>query len=321
MTATTTPRPTDSRTSRPSGPVTGRRRTVRTVNGVEPPNVGIRILKGVVLTIACAMVIIPFLGILSTSISSPEHVTQSGGFVLFPDTVNLAAYKSILSGGVVTRALGVSAFVTIVGTLASLAVTSLLGYALSRRGVFGGRAMLMLILLSLLFSPGLIPSYLVVKQLGLLDSLAALIVPTMVSAFNVIVIRSFFSNIPAELLESAKVDGAGELQTFTRIVLPLSKAVLAVIGLFYAVNYWNAFFNALIYLNDTAKWPLQLVLRTYVINNTQLDQGDLGSLESMPPQPSIQMAILVISLIPILIVYPFLQKHFAKGVLTGAVKG
>ncbi|HEY9290205.1 MAG TPA: carbohydrate ABC transporter permease [Microlunatus sp.] len=291
------------------------------MNGVEPPNVGIRILKGVVLTIACAMVIIPFLGILSTSISSPEHVTQSGGFVLFPDTVNLAAYKSILSGGVVTRALGVSAFVTIVGTLASLAVTSLLGYALSRRGVFGGRAMLMLILLSLLFSPGLIPSYLVVKQLGLLDSLAALIVPTMVSAFNVIVIRSFFSNIPAELLESAKVDGAGELQTFTRIVLPLSKAVLAVIGLFYAVNYWNAFFNALIYLNDTAKWPLQLVLRTYVINNTQLDQGDLGSLESMPPQPSIQMAILVISLIPILIVYPFLQKHFAKGVLTGAVKG
>ncbi|QDP97426.1 carbohydrate ABC transporter permease [Microlunatus elymi] len=322
MTTTTTPPTAGTEAGGRSTAATHkRRRTVRTVNGVEPPNIGIRILKGVVLTIACAMVIIPFLGILSTSISSPEHVTKSGGFVLFPDTVNLAAYKSILSGGVVTRALGVSAFVTIVGTLASLAVTSLLGYALSRRGVFGGRAMLMLILLSLLFSPGLIPSYLVVKQLGLLDSLAALIVPTMVSAFNVIVIRSFFSNIPAELMESAKVDGASELQIFTRIVLPLSKAVLAVIGLFYAVNYWNAFFNALIYLNDSAKWPLQLVLRTYVINNTQLDQGDLGSLESMPPQPSIQMAILVISLIPILIVYPFLQKHFAKGVLTGAVKG
>ncbi|MDT7754089.1 MAG: putative aldouronate transport system permease protein [Pseudonocardiales bacterium] len=172
----------------------------------------------------------------------------------------------------------------------------------------------------MLFSPGIIPTYLVVKGAGLLDSLWALIVPTMVSAFNVIVLRAFFANLSAEITESARIDGAGELKTFSYIVLPLSKAVLSVIGLFYAVSYWNAFFSALLYLNDSKLWPLQLVLRTYVINDTQLGSAELGT-ERLPPQASIQMAILVISIVPILIVYPFLQRHFAKGVLTGAVKG
>ena len=142
----------------------------------------------------------------------------------------------------------------------------------------------------------------------------------MISAFNVVVLRAFFGALPRELIESARVDGAGELRIFTSIVLPLSKAVLAVIGLFYAVGYWNAFFNALLYINDTTLWPLQLVLRTYVINDTQLGMAELG-LENLPPQAAIQMAILVISIVPILIIYPFLQRHFAKGVLTGAVKG
>ncbi|ATG53587.1 ABC transporter permease [Brachybacterium ginsengisoli] len=288
---------------------------------MEAPSLPLRILKGIAFTICCSLVIVPFVGIFSTSVSSPEHVTRNGGFVLLPDSLHWEAYSSILGGGVVTQALAVSAFVTIVGTLSSLAVTSLLGYALSRPGLFAGRTMLMLVLFGLLFSPGLIPSYLVVRGVGLIDSLAALIIPTMISAFNVIVMRAFFGGIPAELIESAKIDGASELQVFGRIVLPLSKAVLAVIGLFYAVGYWNSFFNAMIYLNDSARWPLQLVLRTYVINNAQLDQGDLSTLESLPPQPSIQMAILVISLVPILVIYPFLQKHFAKGVLTGAVKG
>ncbi|NUR94659.1 MAG: carbohydrate ABC transporter permease, partial [Kribbellaceae bacterium] len=148
----------------------------------------------------------------------------------------------------------------------------------------------------------------------------ALIVPTMISAFNVVVLRAFFMNLPNEITESARIDGAGELMTFSYIVLPLSKAVLSVIGLFYAVAYWNAFFSALLYLNDSKLWPLQLVLRTYVINDTQLGSAELGT-ELLPPQASIQMAILVVSIVPILIIYPFLQRHFAKGVLTGAVKG
>jgi multiple sugar transport system permease protein/putative aldouronate transport system permease protein len=198
----------------------------------------------------------------------------------------------------------------------------MLAWALSRRGTVGNRAMLILVLISLLFSPGLIPTYLVVRQLGLIDSLWALIIPTAVSAFNVIVVRAFFANLPEELMDAARIDGAGEWQIFRHIGLPLSRAVLAVVGLFYGVGYWNAFFNALLYLNDASKWPLQMVLRTYVVNGAEMGRSEMGGvIESAPPQTSIQMAILVISIIPIVLVYPFLQRHFAKGMLTGAVKG
>lgn len=289
---------------------------------LDAPPMAARALKGVILLALCAAVILPFIGIVSTSLADRAQVTSSGGFVLFPTTISLDSYRTIFAGGVVTRAMTVSLGVTVVGSAISLAVSTLLAYALSRQGSFGQKPMLMLVLLSLLFSPGLIPSYLVVKELGLLDSYWALILPSALSAFNVIVLRAFFMGIPAELIDSARIDGAGHLTVFARIVLPLSKAVLAVIGLFYAVGYWNAFFSALLYLNDTAMWPLQLVLRTYVINNTEIAASDLGSgSENLPPQPSIQMAILVVTIVPILIVYPFLQRHFAKGVLTGAVKG
>ncbi|MFD3406223.1 carbohydrate ABC transporter permease [Kribbella sp. NPDC058693] len=293
-------------------------------NGIDDgPAMSSRVLKTVVLVVCCAVVIVPFLGVISTSIASQEHVTNSGGFVLWPDAFNLDAYKSIFNGGVVQRALLVSIVVAGGGTLISLAGSTMLAYSLSRPGSFGQRPILMIVLFSILFSPGLIPNYLVVKQFGLLDSLFALILPTAISGFNVIVLRSFFMGIPDSVLDSARIDGAGDFRIFWSIVLPLSRAVLAVVGLFYAVGYWNAFFNAMLYISDTAKWPLQLVLRTYVINNTELSSGDLGgaAADQLPPQESIQMAILVVSLVPILIVYPFLQRHFAKGMLTGAVKG
>jgi len=297
---------------------------VRVPKGIEDgPAASARIVKGIVLLLCCTVVIVPFIGVISTSIASQQHVTNSGGFVLWPDGLNLDAYKSIFNGGVVQRALVVSFVITLGGTLISLAGSTMLAYALSRPGSFGQRPMLMIVLFSILFSPGLIPNYLVVKEFGLLDSLLALILPTAISGFNVIVLRSFFMSIPDSVLDSARVDGAGDFRIFWSVVLPLSKAVLAVVGLFYAVGYWNAFFNAMLYINDTAKWPLQLVLRTYVVNNTELSSGDLGgaAADQLPPQESIQMAILVVSLVPILIVYPFLQRHFAKGMLTGAVKG
>jgi multiple sugar transport system permease protein/putative aldouronate transport system permease protein len=289
----------------------------------DAPGTASQAVKAVVLLVCCAVVIIPFIGVIATSIASQEHVTNSGGFVLWPDGLNLDAYKAIFNGGVVQRALLVSVVIATFGTLISLAGSTMLAYALSRPGSFGQRPILMIVLFSLLFSPGLIPNYLVVKEFGLLDSLLALILPTAISGFNVIVLRSFFMGIPDSVLDSARIDGAGDFRIFWSIVLPLSKAVLAVVGLFYAVGYWNAFFNAMLYINDTAKWPLQLVLRTYVINNTELSSGDLGgaAADQLPPQESIQMAILVVSLVPILIVYPFLQRHFAKGMLTGAVKG
>lgn len=298
-------------------------RSTRKPELIDAPGIPVRVIKGIVLVLCCVVVVVPFIGVISTSIASQAHVTNSGGFVLWPDGINLDSYRTIFNGGVVLQALTVSFLITIGGTFISLAGSTMLAYALSRPGSVGQRPILMIVLFSLLFSPGLIPNYLVVKQFGLLDSLFALILPTAISGFNVIILRAFFMSIPDSVVDSARVDGAGDFRIFWSIVLPLSRAVLAVIGLFYAVGYWNAFFSAMLYISDTAKWPLQLVLRTYVINNTELSSGDLGgaAADQLPPQESIQMAILVISLVPILIVYPFLQRHFAKGMLTGAVKG
>lgn len=298
-----------------------RRRSGALIDGVPRPGPVETFIKAIVLGIACLLVILPFLGIISTSLASPEQVVEAGGFVLFPEGIDLTAYRSVFAGGVVTQALGVSMFVTLVGTLISLTMTAMLGWALSRRGSVGNRQLLVLVLVSLLFSPGIIPSYLVVQQLGLLNSLWALIIPTSVSAFNVIVVRAFFVGLPHEVMDSARIDGASEWQMFRYMGLPLAKPVLAVIGLFYGVGYWNAFFNALLYISDTSKWPMQLVLRTYVVDGNQIGIQDLGAEVTLPPQTSLQMAILVISIVPVLIVYPFLQRHFAKGMLTGAVKG
>jgi multiple sugar transport system permease protein/putative aldouronate transport system permease protein len=280
-----------------------------------------RAAKGVVLTLACALVLVPFIGVISTSLATEKQVTDSGGFVLIPNQITFGAYQAVLAGGVVTRAFVISVLVTVVGTAISLFSTTTLAYALSRRGSFGHRPLLMVVLFALLFTPGIIPSYLIVKYLGLLNSYWSLIIPTAVNAFNVIVMRAFFMRLPQDLIDSARIDGASEATILRRVVLPLSKAAIAVIGLFYAVSYWNAFFNALLYINDTSKWPLQLILRTYVVNNSELGASQLGGNEALPPQQSLQMAILVISVVPILLVYPFLQRHFAKGVLTGAIKG
>jgi putative aldouronate transport system permease protein len=279
-------------------------------------------LKCVTLVIVCLLVLVPFLAVISTSLADQKTLTEAGGFLLFPKDPSFDSYKAVLAGGVVTRALLVSIAITVVGTFLSLAATTGLAYSLSRPGSLLHRPILFVVLGSLLFGAGLIPNYLVVKSLGLLDSYWSLILPVLVNGFNVIVMRAFFMELPEELFESARIDGASEFRVLTRIVLPLSKAVMAVIGLFYAVGYWNNFFQALIYINTPEKWPLQLVLRTFVVNQAALgtDQLAVGG-EALPPQQSIQMAILVISIVPILLVYPFLQRHFAKGVLVGAVKG
>ncbi|GAB3761632.1 carbohydrate ABC transporter permease [Microlunatus parietis] len=293
------------------------------VGGMVMPRMPERVIKAIFLFVICGLVVFPFIGVISTSLATPEEVVQSGGFVLIPTQgLDLSAYRSIFAGGTVTQALLVSTFITTVGTAIALLLTCTLGWALSRRGTIGNKALLLLVLISLLFNPGLIPMYLTVQQFGLLDTLWAVIVPTCVSAFNVIVVRAFFVGLPHEVIDSARIDGATEWKLFWHIGLPLSKAVVAVIGLFYGVGYWNSFFSALLYLDDSSLWPLQLVLRTYVVNGVEIGGQDLGvGQEILPPQTSIQMAILMISIIPILCVYPFIQRHFAKGVLTGAVKG
>ncbi|MFF6784172.1 ABC transporter permease subunit [Streptomyces sp. NPDC012510] len=285
---------------------------------LEKPKPVTQAAKAVALVAVVLLVCVPFLVIVSTSLASTDEVVAGGGWVLWPTEPSFDAYRDILDGGIVTHALGVSAGVTLVGTLLSLACTVTLAYALSRPGVLGGRPVLLLILFTFLFPPGMIPSFLLVKELGLLDSYASLVLPVLVNVFNLVVLRGFFQGIPEELYEAARLDGAGDWRVLVSIVLPLSKAALAVVGLFYAVTYWNSWFYASLYL-ESDHWPLQQVLRTYVVAGSGLTDATTGEATVTAPQ-TVQMAVLVIATVPILLVYPFLQKYFTKGVLTGAVK-
>ncbi|MEV4264331.1 MULTISPECIES: carbohydrate ABC transporter permease [Kribbella] len=300
--------------------------TARAVWEEEPTAIG-RLSKPVVLTLIALAVAFPLYVVVVTSLSSTEAVTRAGGLVVVPRELTVAAYVQLLSGGVVTRALLISVLITAVGTAFSLGITVLAAYGLSRPGSVFHRPLLFVVLLTFLFGPGIIPSYLLVNSLGLIDHYASLILPTAISAFNLIVMRSFFMGIPGELIDSARIDGAGEFAILRRIVMPLSKAVVAVVGLFYAVGYWNAFFNALLYINDNNKWPLQMVLRTYIVQQQPLPTGAggiaTGTGLGMQPAPglAIKMAIVVIAIVPVLLVYPFIQRHFTKGVIIGAVKG
>ncbi|MCQ4210764.1 MULTISPECIES: carbohydrate ABC transporter permease [Streptomyces] len=274
--------------------------------------------KVVALVAVVALVCVPFLTIVATSLASPREVVANGGWVLWPQHPTLDAYRDILDGGIVTHALGVSVGVTLIGTLLSLAATVFLAYALSRPQVYGRKPILLLVLFTFLFPPGMIPSFLVVKELGLLDSYASLVLPVLVNVFNLVVLRGFFQGIPEELYEAARLDGAGDLRVLFSIVLPLSKAALAVVGLFYAVAYWNSWFYASLYM-ESDHWPLQQVLRTYVVAGEGLTDTTTGEGTVNAPQ-TVQMAVLVLATAPILLVYPFLQKYFTKGVLTGAIK-
>ncbi|MEU0096558.1 carbohydrate ABC transporter permease [Kribbella sp. NPDC006257] len=293
----------------------------------EQPSIFGRLSKPVVLALVALLVTFPLYVVVVTSLSTTEAVTRAGGLVVVPRELTIAAYVQLLSGGVVTRALMISTLITFVGTAFSLGLTVLAAYGLSRPGSLLHRPLLFIVLLTFLFGPGIIPSYLVVNALGLINSYGSLILPTAISAFNLIVMRSFFMGIPGELIDSARIDGAGEFAVLSRIVLPLSKAVVAVVGLFYAVGYWNAFFNAMLYINDNNKWPLQMVLRTYIVQAQVLPTGaggvTSGSGMGLSPAPSlaIKMAIVVIAVVPVLVIYPFIQRHFTKGVIIGAVKG
>jgi putative aldouronate transport system permease protein len=291
----------------------------------ERPSRAGGLLKGLILTLITVCVLFPIYLVVLTSFSTQEAVTEAGGLVTVPGHLSLAAYQELFAGGVVSRSVMVSLGVTLVGTAISLTVTVLAAYGLSRPGSLMHRPLLFLVLLTFLFGPGMIPSYLLISSLGLIYTYWALILPGAVAAFNLVVMRAFFMNIPAEVTDSARIDGASEFRILMKLVLPMSKGVTAVIGLFYAVGYWNSFFNAVLYLNDNAKWPLQVVLRQYVLQGQSLIVGQSGDTtiagQSLPPSLAIQMAIVVVALLPVLFVYPFIQRHLTKGVIIGAIKG
>ncbi|QQF62164.1 carbohydrate ABC transporter permease [Bacillus mojavensis] len=267
-----------------------------------------------------AITILPFLYIIAGSFATEAELAQRS-FFIFPKTFTLDAYRYVFSTPTFIRSMGVSIFITVVGTAVQLFFTFTMAYPLAKRHVKGRNLLLNLVIFSMLFSGGMIPTYLVVKSLGLLDSYWALILPMAINPFNLIIIKNFFQQLPRELEESAKMDGCSEIGVFWRIALPLSKPVIATFALFYAVGIWNDFFHALLYINDSAKWPLQMVLRQVtILSDLTATNGDTMQ-NTIPPEQGIKLAVIVIATIPILAVYPFLQKHFAKGMLIGSVKG
>ncbi|MCX4697577.1 carbohydrate ABC transporter permease [Streptomyces sp. NBC_01373] len=286
----------------------------------EPSKAGLA-GKGIVLTLACFAILFPLWIVIVTSLSSKKTIDATGGLVVIPKDITFIAYQELLSGGQVQRAALVSVGVTLVGTLFSMTVSVLSAYGLSRVGSLGHRWFLMLLLATMFFGAGLIPTYLLVQALGLTDTYLALILPSAVSVFNILVLRAFFMGISPELTDSARIDGAGDWRILWTIVMPLSRAVLAVIALFYAVGYWSAWFNASIYLTDQDMMPLQNVMIQLVQKQerpvglaTQINTGQLSPL-------AVQMAVMVLALVPVAVLSPFVQRHFKKGMLTGAVKG
>ncbi|NHN32684.1 carbohydrate ABC transporter permease [Paenibacillus agricola] len=250
------------------------------------------------------------------------HSFSAKSGMLWPASFSLDAYRFIFSTNTFIRSLGVSVYITIFGTAISLILTSLMAYALSYKHLKGRSLVLIMIIFTMLFHGGIVPIYFTVKTLGMINTLWALMLPNAISAFYLIILKSFFQNIPDELKDSAKVDGAHELTLLFRIVIPLSLPAIAAFGLFYSVGIWNQYFNAVMFIQDNTKWPVQVLLRQIVI----LSSGGLGndkdySDELAMSAQGIKMAVIIISTLPIIIVYPFLQKHFAKGVLLGSVKG
>lgn len=240
--------------------------------------------------------------------------------ILFPKMWTLDAYKTLLSTKTFPSAIGISTFLATVGTAISLIVTSGLAYAVSRKRLRFRRFIMFMLMFSILFQPGLIPSYLVVRNLGLIDSIWSLILPVMTSGWYVLLMKGFFDSIPDSLEEAARIDGANEIGIWFRIILPLSLPSLVAFGLFYAVGYWNTYFNALMYINDFQKWPLQVVLQNMLVDPASATGNiDFRSDKQMPTE-TLKMAAVVIATVPIMLVYPFLQKHFAKGAMVGSVK-
>ncbi|MFD0573914.1 carbohydrate ABC transporter permease [Kitasatospora gansuensis] len=245
--------------------------------------------------------------------------------MIWPDGLTTEAYRQMLSDSTVLTALTVSLGITVVGTAVSMAVSILCAYGLSRPRSLGHRSVLVLLIVTMFVSGGLIPTFLVVTGLGGYGQWWALILPGAVSVFNILVLRAFYSDTSSELIDAARMDGAGEWRILWSVVLPTSRAVTAVTALFYAVGYWNSFFNVMLYLpTDAEKWPLQYVLLTYVNRGNGLPgsvNAGFGSIQAQTAPLSLQMAVVVLTLVPLLLVYPFVQKHLRTGVLTGAIKG
>lgn len=275
------------------------------------------------ISILVLLVVYPLYFVLTASVTDPDLV-YSGKLLFFPEHITWDGYKRLLSESSIWLGFRNSLWYTLTGTAINIVLTISSGYVLSRSDLIGRNLFMFLLVFTMFFGGGLIPSYLLVKELGMLDTTWAMIIPNAVSVFNVIIVRTFFqSNVPAEVLESAQMDGCSNLKFFWKIAIPLALPIVAVMVLFYAVGHWNSYFQALIYLKSNTMQPLQIILRNILIMNEGSDmQGMLdGSQEQQKRMELMKYGIIIISSLPVMALYPFLQRYFVKGALVGSVKG
>lgn len=276
------------------------------------------------LTLVLLVVALPLIYILSSSVSSPQSVI-SGKVWLFPVDFTLAGYKAVFQNPQIGTGYLNSLFYTVVGTLVNVLLTIMLAYPLAKKTLYGRNIIMVMLVITMMFEGGLIPYYLLVKELHLLDTRWAMILPGALAVFQVIIARTFFqTTIPDELSEAAELDGCSDFRFILSMVLPLSKPIIAVMTLMYAVGHWNAYFDALIFLRDPGLFPLQIILRNVLILNT-VDASMMANVDQMQAQQGlkdlVKYALIVVASAPVLIIYPFVQKHFVKGVMIGSLKG
>ncbi|MCM3205846.1 MULTISPECIES: carbohydrate ABC transporter permease [Paenibacillus] len=286
-------------------------------------------LNYIYVTIAFLLVAYPLVYMISASISNPKEVA-SGAMWLFPKDITFEGYERVLQDQRIWSGYANTILYTVVGTAVNLAFTIPAAYALSRKDLVGRGFFMGVFMFTMFFGGGLVPSYLLIKELGMINSMWALILPSAASVWNIIVSRTFFQGtIPSELQEAAQIDGCSNFKLFFKIVLPLSMPIIAVMALFYGVGHWNSYFSAMIYLNDSAKYPLQLVLRQILVLQEMSAQGsgmmDGSSASALNNKAEVaalvRYAVIIVSTLPVIIIYPFLQRYFVQGVMIGSVKG
>lgn len=287
---------------------------------------GYQVCITVLIFLLLIVCLFPLLYVVCVSFTSEAEWIERGKMMLIPMRPTLAAYEKIFTvNASLVGSLGISVLRTAVGTALSLSCTLVVGFAVSRRDMPGSKVLMFLVLFTVLFSGGMIPTFLVVKDMGMYDSFWSMVIPSMVNGWNILVCRQFFQNLPFEVEEAAEIDGVSKLGLFLRIMLPMSLAVIASLGLFTAVNHWNSWFDAMIYIKTESLKPLQLILyQMHKDANLSAAANEFQSLTDAAERSSsrsLRMALTVIGTVPILCVYPFLQKYFVKGVYTGAVKG
>lgn len=279
-----------------------------------------RIFNGIIIVLLAlcgAAALFPMLYVVSVSITPISEVLKNGGFLLIPKEITFTAYSKLIHESGMMDALGITVLITVLGTALNMIFTVLMAYPLSRKRLPARSAFLLMVVFTMLFGGGLIPTYLVVKSSGLLNSVWALMIPNLIWSFNILIVKSFLEQLPEELFESAKIDGATDFRILWQIVVPLSLPVMVTVGLFYGVGHWNEFFQAIMYVTNRKLFPLQVIVREILMQTQQ----PLENAENITPTETLQMASVVMASLPIILVYPFLQKHFTRGMLLGSVKG